>query len=83
VTGLGGGGGKLLVETRWALFDEGFFHAACDQELFHVTQTLLELLVITVAQDDGQSWTEGRLEVVAAAGIEPATRGFSIRCSTN
>ncbi len=23
------------------------------------------------------------LEVVAGAGIEPATRGFSIRCSTN
>jgi len=24
-----------------------------------------------------------RTEVVAGAGIEPATRGFSVRCSTN
>src|SRR5450756_751847 len=49
--GLGFGGGELPVETREALFDERFFHAAQDQELINAVQTLLEILVIAIAQD--------------------------------
>ena len=55
-------GGKLLVETREALFDKGFFHATGVEELIHAAELKLELLIIHVAQDDGQSWTEGWLE---------------------
>ena len=60
--GLGGGGGKLRVETHQALFDERFFHAAQAQELVNAVEAVRESLVIAIAQDDGQSWTQGRLE---------------------
>jgi hypothetical protein len=68
LAGLGFGGGKLLVVTREALFDKGFFHAAQAQELIHPAQPRLELLVIAIAQDDRQSWTQGRLEGQDACG---------------
>jgi hypothetical protein len=60
--GFGFGGGTLLVVTRKALLDECFFHAAQEQELVNAAELLLEILVIDIAQNHRQSWTQGRLE---------------------
>ena len=49
--------------------------------LFQVS--ILVFLVSTWTAQVTNLLMQKHLEVVAGAGIEPATRGFSIRCSTN
>jgi hypothetical protein len=48
--------------------------------------------IVRGSRIDGHGWSAGdtrnplrfkKLEMVARDGIEPSTRGFSIRCSTN
>jgi hypothetical protein len=43
----------------------------------------VEDLGVTVVVSQLDKYQRMRTEVVAGAGIEPATRGFSVRCSTN
>jgi len=62
LAGLGFGGGIMRVVTRKALLDETLLQAAGTQQSVDPAQLALELQIIHVAQNRGQSWTEGGLK---------------------